>query len=121
MIQLISCGSKYGAAPDSDLYIDATLFPNPPPALRNRNGLDPLIREHVLFDDPLVLPLLNAYLTNLRLMDSLSETINVVVVCTSGKHRSVAAVDWLAWNLINAVGISLDQLTVVHRDLEGGL
>ncbi|HET6267459.1 MAG TPA: RNase adapter RapZ, partial [Acidobacteriota bacterium] len=96
VISIISFGYKYGIPSNSDIIFDVRFLPNPYfcPEFKDKNGLDPGVREYV-FSTPdskefakkledLILFLLPQYVREGK------RYLTISVGCTGGKHRSVA-------------------------------
>ena len=118
-LALLSFGFKYGVPLDADFVFDMRFLPNPfwVPELRNLDGRDPEVSDHVLgqagaeeFLDRVVAlmePVTRGYLSEGRRYATLA------IGCTGGKHRSVAMTEALAERL------RTDRIDtfLVHRDL----
>jgi len=118
-LALLSFGFKYGVPLDADFVFDMRFLPNPfwVPELRNLDGRDPEVSNHVLGQDgaeefldrvtALMEPVTRGYLSEGRRYATLA------VGCTGGKHRSVAMSEALAERL------RTDRIDtfLVHRDL----
>lgn len=118
-IELISFGYPKGLPLHADMVLDVRFLPNPHyiPDLRDRNGRDPRVVEHIR-QDPKAAQVLDKLLDWVQEMASLyaatDRTYFVLAVgCTGGKHRSVAVVTLLEERL-RAKGY---RPCVVHRDL----
>lgn len=104
-LALLSFGFKYGVPLDADFVFDMRFLPNPfwVPELRNLDGRDPEVSNHVLGQDgaeefldrvtALMEPVTRGYLSEGRRYATLA------VGCTGGKHRSVAMSEALAERL----------------------
>ncbi len=119
-VTVTSFGFKYGLPADADLVVDARFLPNPfwEPSLRDLNGLDPRVRDHVL-SQPGALEFVSAYITALEpvlagYQRENKRHVTIAVGCTGGKHRSVAITEELAQRLRTEPGISV---RAKHRDL----
>ncbi len=119
-LRFLSFGFKYGAPMDADLVFDVRFFDNPyfVESLRERSGLDPMVRAFVLeTDDGVaflghVLGLLDFMLP--RLEREGRSYFTVAVGCTGGMHRSVAVTEALAEAVRSHHELVLE---VTHRDL----
>lgn len=119
-VTISSFGYKYGLPADADLVSDMRFLPNPfwEPALRDHDGLDVEVREHVLAQAG-AREFIDSYL---RALEPVFEGyqrenkrhVTVAIGCTGGKHRSVAVAEELAQRLRSTPGISV---SVKHRDL----
>lgn len=119
-VTVSSFGYKYGLPADADLVSDMRFLPNPfwEPALRDHDGLDVEVREHVLAQAG-AQDFIESYL---RALEPVFEGyqrenkrhVTLAVGCTGGKHRSVAVAEELAQRLRSTPGISV---SVKHRDL----
>ena len=122
-LTLMSFGYRFGLPEQADLVFDTRGLPNPfyVPALKEKTGLDPAVRDYV-FSTPEGEAYLNAILEVLRLRMVLQEHWNsplrhpltVAVGCTGGRHRSVS----MTLRLAEALRERGVQVQVVHRDLD---
>lgn len=115
---VVSFGYKYGLPLDADLVFDLRFLPNPfwVDDLRERDGLDPRVRDYVLG-----MPECREFLDRLvgllefmrdRFLREGRKYITVALGCTGGRHRSVVLAEELASRLRKA-GWSVN---VRHRD-----
>ena len=120
VITCMSFGFKYGIVTDADLVFDVRCFPNPfyVKELKEKTGLDPLVKEYVFeggdtkgFLDKLYGML--DYLIPLYIKEGKTQ-LTVAVGCTGGKHRSVA----IAEELGNYLKGTMHKTVVVHRDID---
>lgn len=114
-----SFGFKRGMPVDADLVFDVRCLPNPywKPELREHSGLDPAVAEYLaaqpdvedMYQD------IHNYLSKWlpRFAASNRAYVTVAIGCTGGHHRSV----YLANRLVQALGNSLQNIQVRHRDL----
>jgi UPF0042 nucleotide-binding protein len=120
VVQLQSCGFRYGIPPDSDLVIDVRFLPNPHyvPELQAQTGLDPAVSEYVISQ-----PACQEFLEHLRdLLHFLlphyhkegKSYLTISIGCTGGRHRSVAIVEALRPSLAGEGS----ALKTIHRDIE---
>jgi UPF0042 nucleotide-binding protein len=118
-VALVSFGYKYGIPLGLDLMLDARFIPNPffVPELRERDGLDPAVRDFVLgaaearrFIDEIVRLL--EFLLPLYQREAKSY-LTIGIGCTGGRHRSPALVNALQERLA-AAGI---KAQASHHDL----
>ncbi|CAN7429878.1 RNase adapter RapZ [Knoellia sp. LjRoot47] len=118
-LALLSFGFKYGVPLDADFVFDMRFLPNPfwVPELRNLDGRDSAVSDHVLGQEgahefldrvvSLMEPVTRGYLSEGRRYATLA------IGCTGGKHRSVAMAEALAERLRTG---RIDTF-LVHRDL----
>lgn len=120
-VGLLSFGYKFGLPLEADFVLDARFLANPyyVEELRERSGLDPEVRDHVLgqpgatrFID-LVGELLDFAVP--AFLDEGRGRLTVAVGCTGGRHRSIVLVEELAARL-RAAGVG--AVSVFHRDLD---
>lgn len=122
MISIISFGYNRSIPWDVDLLFDVRFLPNPyyEPALKDSNGLDPLVKQFVL-ESPITRNFLE------KLMDFLLFALPLYIKegkvhlalgigCTGGKHRSVVIAEELARRLKEE---GYGNVVVFHRDLKG--
>jgi UPF0042 nucleotide-binding protein len=118
-VTLVSFGYKYGIPLGLDLMLDARFIPNPffVPELRERDGLDPTVRDYVLgsvearrFLDEIVRLL--EFLLPLYHREGKSY-LTIGIGCTGGRHRSPALVNALQERLVTA-GV---KAQASHHDL----
>ena len=118
VINVTSCGYKYGILLDGDLVFDVRFLPNPyyKDSLKNHTGLEACVSDYVMkFEQT------NAFLDKLKDMVSflipyyIEEGKSQLVIgigCTGGHHRSVAIAaalnDYLAAKGINSVNVNRD-------------
>lgn len=114
-----SFGFKRGMPVDADLVFDVRCLPNPywKPELRELSGLDADVATYLaaqpdvedMYQD------VHAYLSKWlpRFAASNRAYVTVAIGCTGGHHRSV----YLADRLAKALGSSLQNIQVRHRDL----
>ena len=118
-VNFLSFGFKYGIPPDCDLVADVRFLPNPyfVETLRDKNGLDPDVRDFVLkLEDATTFLKYYSQLLEFLLPRYIFEGksyLNIGIGCTGGKHRSVAIAQALCKHFEN--GSSL--LSVKHRDI----
>lgn len=119
IVNIESFGYGHAPAPEADITLDTRRrFRNPhaDPAMREKTGLDPAVRQHVM-DTPGVRDLVctSADLA-LALADAgpLDRPVTVAVGCVGGRHRSVAIADAIADRLTRS-GI---EVTLNHRDVD---
>ncbi len=119
-VTILSFGFKYGIPAEADLVFDVRFLPNPhfDPALRNKTGLDPDVREYV-FKRSITAEFVS------RLLDFIEFLLphfvregkvylTIAIGCTGGRHRSVALVEEIARLLKNRQdSVNID---VRHRD-----
>lgn len=114
-MKIISFGFKHGI-PQADLVLDARTLRNPykNPALRRLDGLDTAVQAYV-WSDPAAGVLLEQGIRDcLQARDSGNYAL--AVGCHGGRHRSVV----LANAIADRVGMFVSDVTVEHRDMEGG-
>ena len=121
LVQVTSFGYKFGLPPAADLVLDVRFMENPfyNPALRDKDGRDPAVREFVLghpatkeFLEHLV-PFLRFALP--RYEDEKKARLSIALGCTGGRHRSVVIADELAARLRP---MWPGEITVDHRDVD---
>ena len=118
-VTLVSFGFKYGLPPHLDLLFDVRFLPNPyfVPALRDKPGTDPAVRDYVLASGEAAtfLQHVEGYLRTFRpLYDREGKSyLSVGIGCTGGRHRSVAIAEELRARLAGG-----GPVQVRHRDLE---
>jgi RNase adapter protein RapZ len=120
-LTLLTFGFKNGPPRDADLTLDVRFLPNPyyVDGLREKNGLDPDVKEYVESGTqagefygrlmPLLDFLVPAYVAEGK------QHLTVAVGCTGGRHRSIAVADRIARELSARDDV---RLQVVHRDTE---
>lgn len=118
-VALRSFGFKYGPPTDAHFVVDMRFLPNPfwVPELKPFNGRDARVRDYVLGRARAV-EFITCYAEMIcdmaeRYRRKGKDELMVAVGCTGGKHRSVAAVDFLVTLLVER---DL-HVTAVHRDL----
>ena len=121
LVQVTSFGYKFGLPPAADLVLDVRFMENPfyNPALRDKDGRDPAVREFVLghpatkeFLEHLV-PFLRFALP--RYEEEKKARLSIALGCTGGRHRSVVIADELAARL---GPMWPGEITVDHRDVD---
>lgn len=121
-VRLQSFGYRYGIPLESDLIMDVRFLPNPyfVPELKDRTGLDPLVKGFVLEKEES-----KTFLRKFQdLMDFLlpayrregKSYLTVSIGCTGGKHRSVV----MAEEIRRYLEEKKIQLKITHRDMEKG-
>ncbi len=104
-VNVLSFGFKHGTPPDADYVADMRFLDNPHwvEELRPLTGLDAPVRDYVLsrdgahdYLDSLIVGL-DIALTRYRTQDK--HSVTVAVGCTGGKHRSVAAAEYVGEHL----------------------
>ncbi|WP_373355768.1 RNase adapter RapZ [Pseudoroseicyclus sp. CXY001] len=119
-VELQSFSYKRGLPRGLDFVFDCRFLRNPhwEPALRDRDGRDPAVVDHVTAD-----PLFEPFFTNLCDLFALilpaaraegKTHLAIGFGCTGGQHRSVA----LAERLANALAAGGWQVSKRHRELE---
>ena len=103
-IAVMSFGFKHGIPLDADFVFDMRFLPNPYwiPELRHFNGKDEPVADFVMGQEgapefvdrvvDLMRPVTSGYIREGR------RYVTIAVGCTSGKHRSVAISEALAWS-----------------------
>jgi UPF0042 nucleotide-binding protein len=118
-IELRSFGFKYGVPEDVHFVVDMRFLPNPfwVPELKPFNGLDARVRDYVLGQNHSVEHITCYAEMIYELADRYArkgkDRLMVAVGCTGGKHRSVAASEFLA-ELLRKRGYSV---AATHGDL----
>jgi UPF0042 nucleotide-binding protein len=95
-----SFGFKYGIPKEANYVFDVRFIPNPyyVPELRHLSGKDKEIKDFLLsFGET------NELISNcIKLLDFIfpvfiisARSINIMIGCTGGRHRSVALAEWL--------------------------
>lgn len=119
-VTVASFSYRRGIPASVDLAFDVRFLRNPhwEPALRPRDGTDPLVAAHVEAD-PRYTPFLDAALALLRVVLPGHEAegrahLTVGIGCTGGQHRSVAVAEALA----QALAADGAQVSTGHRELE---
>lgn len=119
-ITLVSFGYRHGLPPDADLVIDLRCLPNPhfQEELRPLSGQDPQVAKFLL-DDPRARSYLEQLWNFLRFtlpyyIQEGRAYLTIAVGCTGGRHRSVAAAEYLVGQF-QAEG---RQVGVRHRDID---
>ncbi len=118
-VSVYSFGFKHGAALDADLVIDVRFLPNPyyDPEMRTMTGLDPLVRDYVLYNSDT-----QAFMKRwTALLDCVmpgyvsegKQQLAIAVGCTGGQHRSVALAE-ATGDYLRSAGY---RVSVAHRDL----
>ena len=119
-VAVMAFGFKYGIPIEADLLFDVRFLPNPHyvAELREKNGLDPAVRDYVMRDPDTqtFLEHLTALIDFLlpRYVEEGKHGLTIGVGCTGGKHRSVAIANALT-DFIAAQGHEARLLT---RDME---
>ena len=117
-LALTSFGFRHGIPPDADFVFDVRYLGNPyfVPALRDRTGEDPEVRQYVMQQEAAqkVLAHITGFLSDvLPLCREEGKTaVNVAIGCTGGHHRSVSMVEAL-YEVMNEAG---HEPLVNHRD-----
>lgn len=119
-VTVASFSYRRGIPAGVDLAFDVRFLRNPhwEPALRPRDGTDPVVAAHVEAD-PRYTPFLEAALSLLRVALPGHEAegrahLTVGVGCTGGQHRSVAVAEALA----RALAADGARVSTSHRELE---
>ena len=119
-VTVYSFGFKHGAPLDADIVIDVRFLPNPyyDEALRPLTGLDPQVRDYVLYREETI-----EFLKRWRaLLDCVmpgyvsegKQQLAIAVGCTGGQHRSVALAESTG-DYLKSCGY---RVSVAHRDLK---
>ena len=102
IVTFVSFGFKYGAPLDADLVFDIRFLPNPnyEPELKPLSGLDRAVSHYVVGNKMAKeffekLTALMDYLLPRYVAEGKSSLV-IGIGCTGGRHRSVAAAEWLA-------------------------
>lgn len=112
MITVTSFGYGHGTAPAADIVLDVRhnlRNPHHDPAMRQKNGLDPDVGEHVL-TTPGALRIVDDTIRQVLT----GQVAGIAVGCVGGRHRSVALAQEIG-NRLAGVGRDVD---VVHRDVD---
>lgn len=124
-VAVVSFGYLHGPTPAADVTVDVRDFlfdPHPDPRMRNLTGLDPAVARHVMGGAGApelagrvadVVAALAGATGQLRAGADPGRPVSVAVGCAGGRHRSVAAAEFLARTL---TGDGL-AVTVAHRDV----
>ena len=122
-VTIQSFGFKHGPARDADLLFDVRFLPNPhyEADLRPLTGHDPDVAAYVNRDGALdafydrLNPMLD-YLLPQYVAEGKSH-LSIAIVCTGGRHRSVAIAEALAARYAEQGDYLIE---VTHRDVERG-
>lgn len=119
-VTVYSFGFKHGSPAGADIVIDVRFLPNPyyDPEMRKLTGLDPQVRDFVLFrEETIEFQAKWHALLDVVMPGYVSEgkqQLAIAVGCTGGQHRSVA--------LAEATGDYLKskkyRVSIAHRDLK---
>ena len=113
-----SFGFKYGVPQDSSYVLDVRFLPNPyyVPALRALTGEDAAVQDYLrTFPETADFMARCASLLDLVIpnyINAVKAQLHIAVGCTGGRHRSVAAAEWL-------YGIYRERyqgVGIIHRD-----
>lgn len=120
IVSVVSFGYRHGVPRESDYVLDCRFLPNPyfVDSLRQKSGLDPEVREHVMGH-----PEWNPFFERVTALVGFSiprheregkPFLTVAFGCTGGRHRSVVAAEAMAeW--LRREGY---PVRVAHRDVE---
>ena len=117
-ITILSFGFRNGLPPEADLVFDVRCLPNPHyiPQLRGHTGLEACVSDFVMQfpqTQGLMERLKDLLVFSIPLYVAEGKTRLVIAIgCTGGKHRSVAAAEWLSACLRE----QSYQINTVHRD-----
>ncbi|MBE0430169.1 MAG: RNase adapter RapZ [Thermoleophilia bacterium] len=121
IVTLISFGFKYGTPLDADLVFDLRFLPNPQydPQMKPLSGMDKAVSKYVIESAPgkeffQKLEDMFDFLLPLYQAEGKSSLV-IGVGCTGGRHRSVAAAEYLAVRLRDNKGKY--SVTTRHRDI----
>lgn len=121
IVTLVSFGYKFGTPLDADLVFDLRFLPNPhyDTKMKPLSGMDKAVRNYVLNsatakDFFRKLENLLGFLLPLYLAEGKSNLV-IGVGCTGGRHRSVAAAEYLAEKLRKKKGRY--NVSTRHRDI----
>lgn len=119
--RFVSFGFKFGTPVDADMLFDVRFLDNPHfvPELKPQPGTSEPVRKYVL-ESPDTMQFLERAVGLLefclpRFEREGKSYLTVAIGCTGGRHRSVVVADWLARELSNKLGLSIE---VVHRDVD---
>lgn len=118
-ITIFSFGFRYGIPQDADLVLDVRCLKNPfyEPALKEKSGLDPAVRDYIWAADgsrdylDAAEALVRA--TAVLLEQKSAPALRVAVGCTGGRHRSVT----VALALTQRLQQRGFAVTCFHREL----
>lgn len=114
-LNIITCGIKYGKAPEGDIVFDVRDLTNPfwQNGLRALTGLDKEVGDFIE-KDPKTAGILEGI--KKRLDEEIGKTdkeeLTIVLCCTGGQHRSVFVSEWLKEQYQKD-----HEVSIVHRDL----
>ena len=114
-----SFGFKFGVPQDSSFVIDVRCLPNPfyVPELRELTGMDAAVRDYLMS-----FPETKEFMSRCRnfldfaipqFFKTVRGQLHIAVGCTGGRHRSVAAAEWLYEAY---AGQYPNGVCVLHRD-----
>lgn len=119
-ITVLSFSFRRGLPRGTDMVFDCRFLSNPywDPALRDLDGRDARVRDHVAADTRFE-PFYDRVLDLIRLLlpayvDEGKSHFSIAFGCTGGRHRSVT----LAETLANALAETGQQVSIRHRELE---
>lgn len=119
-VTVYSFGFKHGAPTDADIVIDVRFLPNPyyDPELRHLTGLDPAVRDFVMYRSEteefqkkwrgLLDVVMPGYVAEGK------QQLAIAIGCTGGQHRSVALAESTG-DYLKGKGY---RVSIAHRDLD---
>ncbi|MGW4222991.1 RapZ C-terminal domain-containing protein [Streptomyces bauhiniae] len=120
-VVITSFGYGHSPSPEADITLDTRRHlrnPHSDPAMRDLNGLDFAVRQHVL-----TTPGARSLITNTALLvkillsevaDARQRLVTIAVGCVGGRHRSVAIAEEIA-GALRVLGTGVE---VEHRDID---
>lgn len=120
-IIISSFGYKYGVPQDASYVFDVRCLPNPyyVDSLKDLTGMDKPVKDYLLQfpETSEFLALVKNFLDFAipQFLSNVRGQLHVAVGCTGGRHRSVAAAEWLG----EYCSSTYEGVCVVHRDKGG--
>lgn len=114
MITIISCGVTNGHPPPGDLVYDCTSMPDPSPVILDLPGTASGVLDIIADGNPMVRSALDFLELATHRLQAVQEDVVLVLVCSAGWHRSVAAAQEVGRRLSRH---HPEGVRVLHRDL----